>query len=191
MPICEVKLEPARKPGHSYELKWWDHQTGKSAYVHFAEVIMIRAAILDLAVLSDDGTVNFPVKNMNRLTSVLSPAWLKHAEMLERTFKSEVKRYKLVHPALSDNKHQIPRDVRENAEKVLAPCCSNTSEFKAQLTSNCTGFTVNIQRGDRLTPVLAADVLRSFALYQSRTGFNHDVAVTPDHDSLDEGGCGE
>ena len=178
LPLCAIKPTAPGERGHSHELEWWDPETGDSAYVHFADVHLVRAAILDLTVLSESGEARYSGASTNALPAHLSPAWGSHASGLMKHFKSATARATRVVVALDNPKVQLNKTDREAATQSLAPFCSNTGKFRVTLDGE--GFSVNLRRVGRVAPGLAADVLRAFSRYQSRSAFEQAVVDPSD-----------
>jgi hypothetical protein len=174
VPLCLIQDEAANAQGQSYELKEWD-DLGKSAFVHFSGVHMVRAVILDLCVTRQDGTATFVADE--KLPEAMSDSWQRHMKMVLKQLKNESKMARELTGALENKKLNISKSLRCFARLKTLPYCSNTGKFKATPSDN--GFPVNLQRVMRLNAAVTADVLRAFTRYQSRTAFDQSV-VTDD-----------
>lgn len=173
-PLCVISDKASGSPGQAYELPYW-HEDGRSAFVNFARIEMVRTAILDLCVLHANGSAIFETPHV--LPSDLSEQWREHMERLLGELTKEYQQASELLDLLKNSKINIKQNLLNFANKRLLPKCSNTGHFNSTILSN--GFSVNLHRIRRVNSAMAADILRAFARHQSRTAFDQPV-VTKD-----------
>jgi hypothetical protein len=154
------------------EIAWYDETTGASGYVDFAKSHHVRLAVLDLCVLTTDGSASIDLQGECPL-GLIEP-WQKHFEDLKKIFSSALRRY-----------HELQeRKVKAELQRAMLPTASLSASFVVSVDGNVVRY--GVRRVGRLNQPRAGALLTSFAQYRSRAAFEHDL----DHRSP-LGGCGD
>ena len=170
VPLCEVRSGPVSSSTTGYTLEHWA-EDGTPAHVRFVGVHLVRLAMLDLCAFQEDGQSRFVPGEAPNIR--LAPAWKAHHSRVHKALGAEWETACENIKVLGNAK--IDKNVRRRLVKSAMPLCSNTGRFRASQQEK--GFLVNLQRTCRIRPALAADVLRAYTRYQSRTAFDHPVVT--------------
>jgi hypothetical protein len=169
VPLCLV-TQKRPEEGQSYELKCWNDD-GSPAHVHFSQIHMVRVSVLDLCVLHPEGRANFD--RQPNLPDTLTESWRQHATKLLKLWERESAHADQLKSLFQHKESSIPKQLRTLAVSKILPCCSNTGRFKYNPTQQ--GFSVNLRRIRRISPLLTSDILRGFSQFQCRTAFDQSV----------------
>lgn len=143
------------------EIAWYDETTGASGYVDFAKSHHVRLAVLDLCVLTADGSASIDLQGESPV-GLIEP-WQKHFEGLKKLFGGALRGYREL------EKKNVTAELR----KLALPTASLSAKFEVRVEGNVVKY--DMRRVSRLNQPRAGALLTSFAQYRSRAAFEHDL----------------
>ena len=141
-------------------LPFYEEATGKPAFVNFGKVHQVPLAVLDLCVLSGDGSAAIDVEG--RAPPVLVEPWTARHKRLRRIFGAAAK----THEELTE------RGIGGDEARLALPGWWNTLALEPAVVGKTVQYTV--QRTIRLRQPWSGALLTEFAQYQARAAFEHD-----------------
>jgi hypothetical protein len=156
-----VKANPQEIKQGRAEIAWYVETTGASGYVDFAKSHDVRLAILDLCVLTADGSAAIDVQGECPV-GLIEP-WLKHFEGLKKLFSGALQGYYDLEK----------KNVAAKLKKLALPAASLSAKFEVHVDGKVVKY--DVRRVGRLNQPRAGALLTSFAQYRSRAAFEHDL----------------
>ena len=176
-----------------WEMEAYSTDKNHRMYVNFLDAISVPILALDLTVFSKNGK-SVLLADSECPTGVV-PAWSKRHKQVLDEVKSIVKQYKTalsqVSPRTEAESSASVASADTDADKVVPDNDPDAEKLLCQaLTKSVPGILVgaidvetpgvsyNIERVSRLKPPYASVLLRAYATYLARDGFDHDLTRT-------------
>lgn len=188
--VVKGKVKPTPR---LWEMEAYATGKGEYTYVDFLDVISVPILALDLTVFNNNGKSVFYMDSVCPLNAI--PAWRKRHEQVSDEIKSIVGRYATASIQLANEGEPEPAasepSATNDAEEVVVDNGIDTQQLLCHaLTNSVSGAVVgaidlesrmisyNIERVSRLKPPYASALLRAYAAYLARDGFDHDLTRT-------------
>jgi hypothetical protein len=169
--IAEIVDEPPNDSAASAELKYFNPETGRSAYVHFGRIHTIKLCVLDLCAFRTDGIAT--LRTTDRCPDGVIPSWQRYFGALQLEATKLLKRYQ-------DLKKT---DRKDKALIAVVTRASHKGVITADLNEQEKRVEYHIKRVRRLLQPRAGEILTRYAAYTSRDAFEHDFADLPPNPS--------
>ncbi len=163
-----------KKAGESMsreELPFYDNETGKSAFAHFAKAHQVRLAILDLCAIRADGSAMIQINAAG--PELLIPPWTARYKRLKRVFKTALGRWERLGDSQVAN-----NQVADELKSLALPRFSTTVRVDPTVQGETVQY--GLKRVMRLRQPRSGALLTSFAQYQARAAFEHVFDPHPD-----------
>ena len=158
--VAELVRDQDEKRESWGRLPFYEEATGKPAFVNFGKVHQVPLAVLDLCVLSGDGSAAINVEG--RAPPVLVEPWTARHKRLTRIFGAAAK----THEELTK------KGIGGDEARLALPGWWNTLALEPAVVGKTVQYTV--QRTIRLRQPWSGALLTEFAQYQARAAFEHD-----------------
>ena len=158
--VVELVRDQDEKRESWGRLPFYEEASGRAAFVNFGKVHQVPLAVLDLCVLSGDGSATI---NLEAPTpQVLIEPWRGRHKRLSKVFDTALKTH--------ERFTKIGADA--DAALLALPGCWNTLALKPIVVGKTVRYAV--QRTIRLRQPWSGALLTEFAQYQARAAFEHD-----------------
>ena len=173
--VAELVRDQDEKRESWGRLPFYEEATGKAAFVNFGKVHQVPLAVLDLCVLSGDGSAAIDVEAP--APRVLVEPWTVRHKRLSNVFGAAAK----AHEDLTK------RGVGGDAALLALPGWWNTLALEPVVAGKTVRYAV--QRTIRLRQPWSGALLTEFAQYQARAAFEHDFGDSAEAASEKIGGA--
>jgi len=172
VPLAEIVLPdktPDKTPYYWEEMPYFDTSPDKKWYVKFKYVHFVRAYLLDLCVLNQDGEAKLTVDE--KAPSGIRPAWKKRYNFLSSYWRKEIHKADVLAPETRDQ-----GAVRQYKEKIkdFRDRLFDDELFKGRLigTGDGRSITYNCKRIERLSRTRALGLLMSYTATLARPAYD-------------------
>lgn len=165
--IAEIVDEPTKDPAASAELKYFNPETGRSAYVHFGRTHTVKLCVLDLCAFRTDG--NATLGTNDTCPDTVIPSWQRYFGSLQKDAAKLLKRYESLKRT---NK-------KDDTLIALLTRASHKGVITADLHPQEERIEYHLRRIRRLLQPRAGEILTRYAAYTSRDAFEHDFGDLP------------
>ena len=164
--VVEIVRGDEQQGANWGELRFYDEETGDSAFANYGSTHQVLLAVLDLCVLRTDGRAAIDV-NAER-PDLLVKGWEKRARKLQNHFRK----------ALDLQGRMAAAELDNEAASLALPDASGTLMVEKAGADGV--VTYGIRRVMRLRQPWSGALLTEFAQYQARAAFEHEFGYRVD-----------
>ena len=164
--VVEIARGDKKQGANWGELRFYEEETGDSAYANYGSAHQVLLAVLDLCVLQTDGGAAVDVEA--ECQDLLVKGWEKRARKLQNYFRK----------ALDLQREMATVELDNEAASLALPDASGTLMVEKAGADGV--VTYGIRRVMRLRQPWSGALLTYFAQYQARAAFEHEFGYRVD-----------
>ena len=164
--VVEIARGDNKQGANWGALRFYEEETGDSAYANYGSAHQVLLAVLDLCVLQTDGRAAVDVEA--ECPDLLVKGWEKRARRLQKHFRK----------ALDLQRDLAAVELGSEAASLALPDASGT--LRVEKAGSGGSVTYGIRRVMRLRQPWSGALLTDFAQYQARAAFEHEFGYRVD-----------
>jgi hypothetical protein len=156
---------------NTFELPYFDENTGGSHYINLRELHTVKLHILDFCVYREDGIAKLRLEDP--CPEEVLPTWKLHYERTVCNFAEKaIESYEEVSNELKDK--GVSQVTIDRALGHIIPKFSSSKLFEGAVDLSDRSISYNFKRIGRLRQPQSAAMLTKYASFHSRLAFEHD-----------------